>query len=63
LVIVVVENMMNILGISPLLAEGVLGVIVLLAVYLNVGFRIDFIRLWAFRRPRTPPVGGQHAAR
>jgi ribose transport system permease protein len=53
LVIVVVENMMNILGISPLLAEGVLGFIVLVAVYLNVGFDPAVLRLWV----RGPAVG------
>lgn len=60
LVIVVVENVMNILGISPLLAQGVLGIIVLLAVYLNVGLDVNLLRLWAFRRPSLPPAGGQH---
>lgn len=50
LVIVVVENIMNILGVSPLLSEGVLGVIVLVAVYLNVGFNPNVLHSW-IRRP------------
>ncbi len=57
LVIVIVENMMNILGISPLAAEGVLGLIVLLAVYLNVGFDLARLSNWfAVQRasPRAP---------
>ena len=49
LVIVVVQNMMNILGVSPLLSEGVLGVIVLLAVYLNVGLDPAMIGAWMRR--------------
>jgi ribose transport system permease protein len=46
LVIVVVENTMNILGVSPLLSEGVLGAIVLVAVYLNVGFNPQLVLTW-----------------
>ncbi len=38
LVIVMIENLMNILGVSPFFVQGVLGLIVLVAVYLNVGF-------------------------
>jgi ribose/xylose/arabinose/galactoside ABC-type transport system permease subunit len=49
LVIVVVQNMMNILGVSPLLAEGVLGFIVLIAVYLNIGFNPRAMGLWLTR--------------
>ena len=52
LVIVVVENMMNILGVSPLLSEGVLGVIVLVAVYLNVGFNPNVLNGWIGRASR-----------
>lgn len=37
LVILIVENVMNILGISPLAEQGVLGLVTLIAVYLNVG--------------------------
>jgi len=50
LVIVVVENMMNILGVSPLLAEGVLGFIVLIAVYLNVGLNPNALNAWLTQR-------------
>jgi ribose transport system permease protein len=39
LVILTIENVMNILGISPLAEEGVLGLVTLIAVYLNVGLR------------------------
>ena len=46
LVIVVVENTMNILGVSPLLSEGVLGTIVLVAVYLNVGLNPYLFLAW-----------------
>jgi len=63
LVIVVVENMMNILGVSPLLAEGVLGFIVLVAVYLNVGFNPAIFSVWlgrpASRTTAAPPAAGQ----
>jgi ribose transport system permease protein len=41
LVIVTVENTMDILGISPFFTDGVLGIIVLFAVYLNLGFEAD----------------------
>jgi ribose transport system permease protein len=57
LVIVVVENMMNILGVSPLLSEGVLGVIVLLAVYLNVGFNPAVLHIWLQRS--SGPAGSK----
>ena len=49
LVIVVVENMMNIVGVSPFLSQGVLGAIVLLAVYLNVGFDPKVLYRWLWR--------------
>ena len=49
LVVVIVENMMNILGVSPFAAEGVLGGIVLLAVYLNVGFDPKQLANWLVR--------------
>ena len=57
------ENMMNILGVSPLLAEGVLGFIVLVAVYLNVGFNPTIFSVWlgrpASRTTAAPPAAGQ----
>ena len=46
LVIVVVQNTMNVLGVSPLLSEGVLGTIVLVAVYLNVGLNPQLLLAW-----------------
>jgi len=54
LVIVVVENMMNILGVSPLLSEGVLGAIVLVTVYLNLGFNPNALNAWISRLARPP---------
>ena len=56
LVIVVIENMMSILGVSPLLEQGVLGFVVLVAVYLNVGFRPEVIMSWMGRAPSSPPA-------
>lgn len=38
LVIVVIQNLLNILGISPLVKQAVLGAVIVIAVYLNVGF-------------------------
>jgi ribose/xylose/arabinose/galactoside ABC-type transport system permease subunit len=49
LVIMIVQNLMNILGLSPLLEEGVLGAIVIFAVYLNIGFDWQVLRTWAER--------------
>ena len=57
LVIVVVENMMNILGISLLLSEGVLGAIVLAAVYLNIGFNPNALNAWI--AGLIPPAAGK----
>jgi ribose transport system permease protein len=57
LVIMIVQNLMNILGISPLLEEGVLGAIVICAVYLNIGFDGQVLRAWAER------VGGSFSPR
>ena len=57
LVIVVVENTMSILGVSPLLSEGVLGVIVLVAVYLNVGFNPNVLHTWLGRA--TKPIAAR----
>lgn len=56
LVIVVVENTMNILSVSPLLSEGVLGTIVLVAVYLNVGLNPRLLLAWfeAATKPIPP---------
>ena len=56
LVIVVVENTMNMLSVSPLLSEGVLGTIVLVAVYLNVGLNPRLLLAWfeAATKPIPP---------
>jgi ribose/xylose/arabinose/galactoside ABC-type transport system permease subunit len=37
LVIVVIQNLLNILGVSPLVEQAVLGAVIVSAVYLNVG--------------------------
>jgi len=50
LVVLVIQNVMNIVGISPLAEQGVLGLVTLIAVFLNIG--------WGTAARETPQMRG-----